>query len=350
MGLDPRAVELPLDVRGLQSLETGRDVAGRLREHRADRAQRGQPEPRQPGGALAHRDLCHRGKIAREHRRAAHVRDRYAGRLRDRVRHHALERSLPKLAEKQADEQTLLGLGRSREELGELLAASGLGALADDGLQARHGRVDLEQLERRPVGRSGLLAQRRPPHADGSLRQLPRQIGDRDATSSGAAARRHSAMRSTFASRDDVAATSADVVAISARSIDCIQPAGKREPDVGPALGRIRRMCRASVRTSDRIGDRQPEPSPASAARGIRTAEALEGMGYEVGREPAPSSDTFEHDDAVRRARIHPDRSRTVPQRVVDEVLERLLEAPHERLEQRELLRRELHLRPPRHT
>ena len=34
-------------------------------------------------------------------------------------------------------------------------------------------------------------------------------------------------MRSTFASRDDVAATSADVVAISARSIDGIQPAGK---------------------------------------------------------------------------------------------------------------------------
>ena len=149
MRLDPCAVELPLDVRGLQSLETGRDVAGRLREHRADRAQRGEPEPREPVAALAHRDLGDRGEIAGEHRRAAHVRGRYAGRLRDRVGHHALERSLPKLAEEQADEETLLGLGRAREERRELLAARCLRALADDRLQARHRRVDLEQLERR---------------------------------------------------------------------------------------------------------------------------------------------------------------------------------------------------------
>ena len=132
MGLDPCAVELPLDVRGLQSLETGRDVAGRLGEHRADRAQRGQPEPREPVATLAHRDLGDRGEIAGEHRRAAHVRSRYAGRLRDRVRHHALERSLPKLAEEQADEETLFGLGRPREERRELLTARCLGALADD--------------------------------------------------------------------------------------------------------------------------------------------------------------------------------------------------------------------------
>ena len=46
--------------------------------------------------------------------------------------------------------------------------------------EARHGRVDLEQLERRLGRRRGLLAERRPPHADGSLRQLARQIGDRD--------------------------------------------------------------------------------------------------------------------------------------------------------------------------
>ncbi len=180
MSLDPRTVELPLDVRGLQSFETGRDVAGRLREHGADRAQRGQPEPRQPVAALAHRDLGNRGEIAGEHRRATHLRGRYAGRPRDRVGHDAFERALPKLAEEQADEETLLGLGRSREQRGELVAARSLGALTDDRLQARHRRVDLEQLERCAVGRGRLLAERRPPHADGSLRQLARQVGDRD--------------------------------------------------------------------------------------------------------------------------------------------------------------------------
>ena len=180
VSLDPRSVELPLDVGGREPLETGRDVACRLREHRAERAQWRQPEPRQPVAPFAHRDLRDGRKIAGEHGSAAHVCQRHAGRLRDCVRHHALERSLPQLAQEQAGEQALLGLRGARVERGELLAARRLRALSCDGLQARHGRVHLEHLERRLVGGCGQVAQRRPPHAHGSLRQLARQVGDRD--------------------------------------------------------------------------------------------------------------------------------------------------------------------------
>ena len=48
----------------------------------------------------------------------------------------------------------------------------------------------------------------------------------------------------------------------------------------------------------------------------------------EVGRKPCALVGDLQDDDAVLRARIHPHRSSAVPQRVVDEVLERLLEPP----------------------
>ena len=147
VGLDTRAVELPFDVRSTQLLERADHVLGSLCQHRRDRPQRRQPEASQTLDALAHGDRRDRRHVAGEHRRTPHGRRRNVGGLRDRLDHHALERSLTKLSEEEPDEEALLGLGRAREQRLELASPSCLRARAGDALEARDRRIDLEQLQ-----------------------------------------------------------------------------------------------------------------------------------------------------------------------------------------------------------
>ena len=55
--------------------------------------------------------------IARQHHRPAHLARRQPGRLGDRLDHHPLERALAQLADQQAQQEVLLGLGRPPEQL-----------------------------------------------------------------------------------------------------------------------------------------------------------------------------------------------------------------------------------------
>ena len=142
--------------------------------------QRSEPEPRESGCAFPHRHSRNGSQISREHRRPSNVSDRKPGRPCDRVGHHAFERTLAKLAEEQPDEQPLLGLGRMREELGQRLTSRSLRALPGDPLELRDGRIDLEELERGCDRGRRVLPERRPPHADRSLRQFAGEIGDCD--------------------------------------------------------------------------------------------------------------------------------------------------------------------------
>ena len=180
MCLDTRAIELPFDVRATQLLERARHVLGGLSQHRRDRPQRRQPEASQTLDALPHGDLRDRRHVAGEHRRTPHGRRWNVGGLRDRLEHHALERSLAKLSEKEPSEEALLGLRRVREQRLELASPSCLRARARDAPQTCDRRIDLEQLQGGRRGRGRKVSQRRPPHPNGSLRQHAGEIGNGD--------------------------------------------------------------------------------------------------------------------------------------------------------------------------
>ena len=136
-------------------------------------------------------------------------------------------------------------------------------------------------------------------------------------------------MRSTFASRDDVAATSADVVRYQREEHrPAFNRLGSDEPDVGAAPGRGSAACavppcaRAIASTIA-----SPSPVPPPRARASARLKRSNAMREEVGREPAPSSETLQLERRRSRARASmPHRARSVPERVVDEVSERLLE------------------------
>ena len=157
-----------------------RDVVSGLRQHRRDGMQRSEPEPRESGCAFPHRHSRNGSQISREHRRPSNVSDRKPGRPCDRVGHHAFERALAKLAEEQPDEQPLLGLGRMREELGQRLTSR----TCEPFPEIRWSRVTAASTSRSSSEgasrRRRVLPERRPPHADRSLRQFAGEIGDCD--------------------------------------------------------------------------------------------------------------------------------------------------------------------------
>ena len=153
MDLDPRSVELPLDDRTPEPLQSAADILGRLREHRRDRSQDLEPELAQTGLSVLQGSDRDPWDVAGKHRRPPHARRRNAGGLRHRVDHHSLQRALAKLAEEEPDEQPLLGLGRLREQLLELEPPRRFRAGSGNRLNARDRRIDLEELERRRAGR-----------------------------------------------------------------------------------------------------------------------------------------------------------------------------------------------------
>ena len=171
VNLDPRTVELPFDRRRPDPLERVGHVVRGLRQHRLHRAKRAQAELREAVTSTGQRGLRNLGQIAREHGRAPNSSDGDAGRLRDRIDHHAFESTLPQLSHQQTAEKPLFRLGRSREQACELVSTSRLRATPGDGLQTSQRPIDLEHLEtRRRIGGGREIAQGRPPHTDRSLR------------------------------------------------------------------------------------------------------------------------------------------------------------------------------------
>ena len=122
--LDARAVELPLERRLAEPRERLGDVLGGLRQHRLHRPEQLDRKPREPGRALAERRLrprprdrppaSPRGALARPAARPPG----------DRLDHHPLERALAQLADQQAQQKVLLGLGRPPEQLPQQAAAA----------------------------------------------------------------------------------------------------------------------------------------------------------------------------------------------------------------------------------
>ena len=90
-------------------------------------------------------------------------------------------------------------------------------------------------------------------------------------------------------------------------------------------MGGLRDRDGAAVLVRDRAHDGQPETGPALLPRGAVLAEGVEGVRSEPGGHPALVPDR--DDDLVTApARGQHDGARTVVQRVVDEVAERLVE------------------------
>jgi hypothetical protein len=108
VNLESRAVELPLDRRRPDASEGVVEVFARLRQHRLDRAEHREPEARETVSPVRDRRRRDRPELAGQHHRAADLRGRDRGRLRDRFDHHALERALSELAEEEPDQESLL--------------------------------------------------------------------------------------------------------------------------------------------------------------------------------------------------------------------------------------------------
>ena len=192
------------------------DVLRRLREHRLDRPKRRQPEARrEPSAPSRIAASATRRQVAGEHRRPAHVGRRNARRPATAsaiTPSSAPCRSSPR---NRPTSNRCSGSVARAKSARELRATRRLRARAGDRLKSRDRGIHLEQLERRgsaraPAGRAS-AAQPTPTVPCGSS---PERYATATATSSGAAPSRHSASRATFASRDDVAATSAEVSAI----------------------------------------------------------------------------------------------------------------------------------------
>jgi hypothetical protein len=179
--LQPGAVELPLERGRTNPRERILEVVGRLGEHRLERAKQRQPE------ALERLPASRRGggrdgaEVGDHHQRAPNIRGRDLGRPRDRLDHHAGERSLAELPREERDEESLLVFGRAREEVLQLLPPELLRPPPRGIANPPQGRVYVEQLERRPGRRrSGQLAKRGPADADRPVQELPREVGDGD--------------------------------------------------------------------------------------------------------------------------------------------------------------------------
>ena len=121
MDLQPDAVELPLDVGGMDPTEGVRRVDRRLRQHGVEGPKDGKAESAEAGLALGDGRGGHGAQVALEHERAAHLRDRNPGRGGHALDHAPLESALPQLADQQAGQELLFGVGRGGQQRRELL-------------------------------------------------------------------------------------------------------------------------------------------------------------------------------------------------------------------------------------
>lgn len=181
MGLDPHAVELPLDRGGRTGLLQGGGHAGRaLREHRRDRPPDLQVERLQLRDAAAERGRADGGQRAAQGQGPAHLGRGHVRGHGDRLDHHPVERSLAQLARQQPVQERLLLPGEGAEQLAEQLTARRLRTGARLRLDAFEQGVDLRQGRRGDLTRLGEVGQAPPAHPDLALRQLTRQVGDGD--------------------------------------------------------------------------------------------------------------------------------------------------------------------------
>jgi hypothetical protein len=100
--LQPDAVELPLDVGGMDPIECVGRVRRGLREHRVHGPKDGEAESPQPRLAPGDGRGRHGAQVALEHERPAHVRSRNAGRGGHAFDHAPLESTLSQLADQEA--------------------------------------------------------------------------------------------------------------------------------------------------------------------------------------------------------------------------------------------------------
>lgn len=86
-------------------------------------------------------------------------------------------------------------------------------------------------------------------------------------------------------------------------------------------------MRGAAVSVGDHLGNRKTQARTRASAGLIRTSEAFERLGNELGRNPPPLVEDVQLDPAVRFHPAETDRSVTVAERILDEVAESLFEA-----------------------
>src|SRR4029077_1184106 len=106
----------------------------------------------------------------------------------------------------------------------------------------------------------------------------------------------------------------------------CRSSDSKREPDVGARAAVVADVCGSTVRLGDRLRDREAEPGPVARPRLIDSGEALERMRDELRIEARAVGAHVALDLSIWRARIEAEVVASIPERVVDEVAQRLLE------------------------
>ena len=98
------------------------------------------------------------------------------------------------------------------------------------------------------------------------------------------------------------------------------------QPHIRAAFGTVHRADGATVSLGDQLDDRKPKPGAAPSACVVRPAEPVERPREEGIVEPGPPVGDVQLDDAVLRLGEDQHLARAVRQRVLDQVVERLLE------------------------
>lgn len=99
------------------------------------------------------------------------------------------------------------------------------------------------------------------------------------------------------------------------------------DADVGTAIGTVRRARITPVGAGDDLHDREAQPRSAATARAICSGEALERLADELGGEAGTLVAHMQLDAPVAPRCTEPDRPGAVLQGVLDEIVQRLLDA-----------------------
>ncbi len=178
--LDACAVELELERRLTPFRQHVGGVAGGVRQHRRDRAEEIEREPRQARSAFAQRGARDLRQVAAQHRGAAYRCRGKIGGARDRVRHDPFQRPLAELAEQEPYQEGLLVGGGATEKRSERALTLDVRPPAGDRGQALESAVDLDEREGGLAGRRRAAQRRelRVPYPQPSLPRLAGQKGN----------------------------------------------------------------------------------------------------------------------------------------------------------------------------